>query len=139
MVRTACGSFGYFDDAGNRDFLAALAEALKPGAKLMLDTHVLESLLPQTIRREWTELDGDLLVLEEREYDHTTGIMTRRWQVRHGAQIERSTLSILIYSYRELVERLEDAGFTDCKGYTWMSIVPFMTGANRLVMVATRA
>ncbi len=131
-------SFGYFDDTGNLGFLKSLAGALKPGAKLLLDTHVLESLLPHMARREWTELDDDLLVLEQRDYDHITSTMTRRWQVRHGAEIEHSALNIRVYSYRTLVAMLEEAGFTGCTGYTWMSIVPFMTGANRPMMVATR-
>ncbi len=132
-------SFGYFDDAGNRAFAAALARTLKPGARLLLDTHVLESLLPHLARRVWTELDGGLIVLEERTYDHLTGSMTRHWQVIDGAQVERTTLTIRVYSYRELVALLEAAGFTGCTGYTWMSIVPFVTGAPRLVLVATRA
>lgn len=132
-------SFGYFDDDGNRAFLDALARALKPGARLLLDTHVLESLLPHMARREWTELDGGLIVLEERTYDHHTGSMTRHWQVIDGAQIERTSLTIRVYSYRELVALLEAAGFTGCTGYAWMSIVPFMAGASRLVLVATRA
>ena len=132
-------SFGYFDDDGNRGFLAALARTLKPGARLMLDTHVLESLLPSRTRRQWVELDDGLLVLEENDYDHEMGAITRRWQVRDGAQIERSALTIRIYSYRQLVTLLESSGFTGCTGYAWMSIVPFLPGANRLVMVATRA
>lgn len=132
-------SFGYFDDDGNRAFLDALARALRPGGKLMLDTHVLESLLPRLARREWTELSDSTLVLEERGYDHETGSMTRRWRVIADGQVEHSTLSIRIYSYRELVALLEAAGFAACTGYQWMSIAPFVPGTNRLVMVATRA
>ncbi len=132
-------SFGYFDDAGNRAFLAAAARALKPGAKLLLDTHVLKSALAGLQRREWSETgSGEILVLEERDYDHTTSAITRRWRVIAGGQVETSQLTIRLYSYRELVALLESVGFTHCTGYTWMSIIPFMVGASRLVMVAQR-
>jgi uncharacterized protein YqjF (DUF2071 family) len=43
-----------------------------------------------------------------------------------------------LYTYRELIALLRSAGFTACEGYTWLSIVPFMMGAPRLLMVATR-
>lgn len=132
-------SFGYFDDDGNRAFLDALARALRPGGKLLLDTHVLESLLPRMARREWTELADGTLVLEERAYDHEASTMTRHWRVIADGQVEHSTLTIRMYSYRELVALLDAAGFTACTGYQWMSIAPFMPGTNRLVMVATRA
>lgn len=131
-------SFGYFDDAGNRAFLAAVARALKPGAKLLFDTHVLETLLPGLQRREWSEAGSDILVLEERDYDPATSTMTRHWRVVGEGRVERSHLTMRVYSYRELVALLESVGFTDCTGYTWMSIVPFMLGAPRLVMVAQR-
>ena len=50
-----CGnSFGYLDDEGDREFLRAVASALKPGARFVLETPmVVESLLPNLKERIW--------------------------------------------------------------------------------------
>ena len=37
------GSFGYFDDEGNRAFVEAVARALKPGARFVLETPIVEA------------------------------------------------------------------------------------------------
>jgi SAM-dependent methyltransferase len=132
-------SFGYFDDAGNAAFLRAAASTLKPGGKFMFDTHIIESIIPTMHRREWERLGDDLLVLEERGYDHTTAIMTRYLTFVREGQVERRALAFRLYTYRELVALLEACGFTDCQGYSWLSILPYSLAASRLVMVATKA
>jgi SAM-dependent methyltransferase len=129
-------SFGYFDDAGNLDFLRAVAQALKPGGGLILDTHVTETLLPRMAARDWETLGEDTLALEERHYDHEAGTVTRHWVFVHQGRREERTLTSRLYSYRELVALLHAAGFSKCQGYTWLSIVPFALGAPRLVMTA---
>ncbi len=131
-------SFGYFDDAGNHAFLEGVARTLKPGAKFVLDTHLIETMLPSVNQRGWTTQDDGTLILEWREYDHFTSRVLRHFAVVIGDQRIETVLSIRLYTYRELVTLFEAAGFTACEGYTWLSIVPYMFGAPRLVMVATR-
>jgi len=47
-------SFGYYDDTGNEAFVAAVARALKPGARFLLDTsYLVEGLLPVLQERAW--------------------------------------------------------------------------------------
>jgi SAM-dependent methyltransferase len=132
-------SFGYFDDAGNLAFLRAVAAALKPGGRLILDTHVTETLLPRMAARDWQRLSDETLVLEDRQYDHEAGTVTRHWFFVHHNHIEERSLTSRLYSYRELVTMLRAAGFDRCQGYTWLSIVPFALGAPRLVMTAFKA
>src|SRR5689334_14916512 len=56
-------SFSYLDDEGNADFLKAIARALKPGARFVLDTsYVLESLLSNIQWKTWYQAD-DILML----------------------------------------------------------------------------
>lgn len=131
-------SFGYFDDAGNRAFLEAVARTLKPGAKFVLDTHLVETILSGINQRHWIKLDNGMIVLEWREYDHLTSRVLRHWTVVDGDQHVEALLTIQLYTYRELVALLEESGFTACEGYSWLSIIPFMLGAARAVMVATR-
>jgi SAM-dependent methyltransferase len=137
-------SFGFFDDEGNRAFLAAVAGALKPGGRFVFDTHVMETMLPHLGPRTWNRVidptgGGDLLVLEDHAYDHVRATLTRHLMLIRAGQTAQTTITTRLYGYRELVALLESAGFTACEGYTWLSLVPFMIGAPRLVMVAQRA
>ncbi len=52
------GSFGYFDEQGNADFLKAVCRALKPGARFLVDTHIAETLLPIFQERGWRHADA---------------------------------------------------------------------------------
>ena len=56
-------SFGYLDDEGNAAFLRAVAAALKPGARFVLETPmVLENLLGHLQDRPWWKV-GDMHLL----------------------------------------------------------------------------
>jgi SAM-dependent methyltransferase len=57
------GSFGYFEDEGNADFVRAVCRSLKEGARFVLEIGVsMETLLPRFQTREWTRI-GDFLFL----------------------------------------------------------------------------
>ncbi|MGB0932090.1 MAG: class I SAM-dependent methyltransferase [Chitinophagales bacterium] len=40
------GSFGYFDDIGNRKYAQAIYDSLKEGGSFIIETHTLETMLP---------------------------------------------------------------------------------------------
>jgi SAM-dependent methyltransferase len=132
-------SFGFFDDAGNHAFLTAVAAALKPGGRFVFDTHIAETMLPRLPHRDWERVDDALLVLEDRDYDHHRATLTRHLTLIEAGRTAELTITTRLYTYRELVTLLDSAGFTACEGYTWLSMVPFMLGAPRLVMVAQKA
>jgi SAM-dependent methyltransferase len=105
-------SFGYLDDEGNAAFLRAVAAALKPGARFVLETPmILENLLGHLQDRPWWQV-GDLRLLVVNTYDHIrqrldieyTFVSNGRVEVRRGSQ--------RAHSCRELVELVEAAGFT---------------------------
>ena len=131
------GSFGYFDDQGDFEFLYGVSRALRPGGKLLIETQILETLLPQFQPRGWIKLN-DVHMLEERKYDHTTGRAETRWTLIHNGEITEWHSSIRMYTYRELVELLTEAGFASAQGFDTSSGRPFALGASRLSMVATK-
>jgi len=132
-------SFGYFDDAGNTAMLQSLARALKSGGRLVLDASSnAESRLPNFREREWAKI-GDILFLEENEYDHAQGRMITHYTfVREGKE-ETRTGSHRIYTYREICQMLEAAGFIQVRSYASHKKDPFKLGANQLLMEATKA
>src|SRR3984885_4240904 len=61
-------SFGYLSWDESRQFLSAVARALKPGARFIIDTGMAaESILPSLARNRWFRL-GDILMLSENRY-----------------------------------------------------------------------
>src|SRR5262245_20845993 len=82
-------SFGYLDDAGNAEFLKAVAGALKPGARFVLDTsYVLESLLPTIQWRTWYPAD-DMIWLADRRYDHAEGRLHVEYTWISGGKVDK--------------------------------------------------
>ena len=125
-------SFGYLDDEGNAAFLRAVCAALKPGARFVLDTPmVLENLLGQLQDRPWWKM-GDVYLLVSNKYDHTrerldieyTFVSNGRVEVRHGSH--------RAYTYRELVDLIEDCGFAV------ETAEPWTRKAHMVSFIATR-
>lgn len=132
------GSFGYFEPEGNARFASVVNRALRPGGRLLVETHVVETVLPDFQERDWFQA-GEVLVLQENRYDSASGRIENDWTFVREGTTERRTSSIRFYTYRELAELLEEAGFEDPRGFDSTTLEPFALGANRLTMVATKA
>jgi SAM-dependent methyltransferase len=131
-------SFGYFQDEGNRHFLHAVARALKPGARFLLDTsYVAETLLPTLQERDWYSW-GDILVLAERRYDPAQGRLHVEYTSVRGGKPEKWPMSARVHTCREVCRLLEEAGFTKLQTYGSLSREPFRLGSPRLLVVGTR-
>jgi len=133
------GSFGYFDDAGNLGFARTVARALRPGGRFLIDTHVMESLLPKFTRRGWSSSGEGALathILEERRWDLETGRVVASWTFLRGGAYERQVSSIRTYSYAELCALLRAAGFSRFVGLETRSGAPFDIGKQRLSLIA---
>jgi SAM-dependent methyltransferase len=132
------GSFGYFDDDGDRRFAAGVARALRPGGRFLIETHTLETVLPIFSEGTWQRV-GEWLVLREQRYDHERSRVDTEWTLvgpDGGREVHDS--SIRLYSYAELTALLRDAGFASFDGYDTASGEPFGIGADRLTLVATK-
>jgi len=132
-------SFGYSDDAGNAAQLRSLGRALKPGGRLLLEASCnAESRLPTFREREWMKV-GDILFLEENEYDHADGRMITHYTFIRDGKAERRTGSQRMYTYREIYRMLLEAGFARVESYGSVGKEPFKLGANQLFMEAVKA
>src|SRR5260370_4109195 len=98
------GSFGYFDDEGNRAFVEAVARALKPGGRFVLETPIVESLFRyfHQNERSW-EQRGDVIWLKELRYDFSQSQLERRWTyVKANEPIQQQQIFTRLYTYLEL-------------------------------------
>lgn len=129
------GSFGYFEDEGNAAFVRAVCRSLKPGARFVMDIGVsMETLLPRLQLREWTRI-GDFLFLEENHYDHVKSRFNTNYTFVRDGQVDTRSGSHRVYTYRELVQLLESAGFADVESFGSLARDPFSLGSAQLFLV----
>lgn len=131
-------SFGYLDDAGNRDFLRAVRRVLKPGGRLLLDAPmVAETLLLKLQERTWHEV-GDILFLGHRRYDPERSRLDVEYIFIHDGKVDRRPATYRVYLYRELCGLLEEAGFGEITGQGGMEQEPFRLGSPTLYLTAVK-
>jgi len=110
------GSFGYFDDKGNKDFIKDVSTSLKKKGKVIIDTHIMETLLPKYQPMGWVKF-GNYKVLEERRFDFVNGRIDVDWTfIKDGKEIIQ-TSSIQMYTYKELTSLLEKYGFGNFRAF----------------------
>jgi SAM-dependent methyltransferase len=131
------GSFGYFDDLENERFVRAVQRALKPGGRFLIETHIMETLLPLYSSRGWHRV-GNHIILEERHINLNEGRIESTWTFVDGGRLSTAEVSIRLYTYRELVALFTRAGFANFEAFDTTSKQPFEYGARRLTFVAQK-
>jgi SAM-dependent methyltransferase len=129
-------SFGYFDDDGNKAWLATVLRTLKPGGRLALDVHSRDAFMRDRVPAHVVERDGDLLV-DRHRFDIQEGREeSERWVVRDG-KVRRTSYSVRFYTYTELRALLLDAGFTAVEpvGHDGGTLT---LETRRMIVIATR-
>ena len=129
-------AFGYFDDNGNRQVLAEVARALKPGGRFALELQhrdwIVGALPPAVV----VEQDGDLLVDRNRFEPLTGRIVSERMIVR-GGRVRRVPFFVRLFGFTELRDWLVQAGFAAVDGYDHDG-APLSAASRRLLVVAQR-
>jgi SAM-dependent methyltransferase len=132
-------SFGYLDDDANAGFLAAVARALKPGGRFVLDTSMTaEGLFPNFQERRWYQV-GDILSLSQARYDPTRGRLETEYTFIRDGKADTRPASVRVSTCHELVGMFAAAGLTGCEGYDSLERGPFRIGSQRLLLVAQKA
>jgi SAM-dependent methyltransferase len=131
-------SFGYLNDDENAEFLQAVSRSLKPGARFVLDEPAIaECILPNFQPSHSFELAGITVAIEHR-YDHEQGLMFNDFTFTRNAIVDKRPSSQRIYTYRELVGLLHDAGFASVAAYASLAEEPFNLGAHRLLLICEK-
>jgi SAM-dependent methyltransferase len=131
-------SFAYFDDAGNRAFLKAVHDILKPGGTFVLETGlVAESVLAQQFQRRWYSL-GDVYCLHETRYEPASGRLVSTYKLIKDGHMENAQALYQTYTYRDLVRMIEETGFQVRDSFGSLKKEPFQLGSTDLLLVAQR-
>lgn len=133
-------SFGYFEDESH-DLVVAkrIAEALRPGGRLLIDLQATETVLPVFQAERVTAID-DRSACELREQtrlDFETGRVESDWTFIENGRSRSAHSSLRLYSYHELCALLREVGFEHFEGFDSSTGAPFGLGARRLGLVAS--
>ena len=131
-------SFGYLDHTGVAAFLSALAGALKPAAKLVIETGMTaESILPTIVQKRWHRL-GDLMILSENRYDPWESCLHIDYTFVRGSTIETRPTAHYVFTSDDLRRMLDAAGFETLSFHGGMTGEPYQLGSPRLIIIAQR-
>jgi len=132
-------SFGFLDDAGDAAFLAAVACALAPGGRFALDYgQSAESVFPRLAEHQEGEVAG-FHFAEDTRYDLLTGRIENRFVFTLGERSETKLASQRVYTVRQVVRMLAEAGLTIRGLFGSPREEPFSLGSHRLLIVAEKA
>ena len=134
----AGSSFGYLDDAGNADFLSAVARTLLPGGRFFLDCKAAESILP-AFRESYEMTVGDIRFASLNRYDPPTGKMENLYTISRGERVEEKRALTRIYTTSEILRLLSDAGFEAFETYGSVGGEAFRLGSPKLLVVAQKS
>ena len=131
-----CGgsSFGFFDDPGNAAFLAAVSRTLRPGGRFFADFKAAESILPNFRERREMTL-GDLRFEATNRYESAAGTMESVYVLTRGDRSETKRAVTRIYTTREILRMLSEAGFADFETFGSLEGEPFRLGSPNLLVV----
>lgn len=131
-------SFGYFEEAENEQFIKQVSKALKVGGYFLMDTHVLETLLPViTPKASWQA--GEYMIVEKRLFDYSCSRLKGRWVIMHDEKDPKIyESSVRIYSYLELTRLLKKYGFDNFEPYGDFDGKLFDMGDEGLLLLAQK-
>ncbi len=132
-------SFGYLDDLGMEDFVAAVARALRPGARFVIDTAMAaESIIPNVDESWWTKID-EMYVLIANKYLSTESVLHTELTFIRDGKVETRELYHRVYTVAEIRTLLESAGLATIALHASVNGDPFEFTNEQLWLTAEKA
>jgi len=132
-------SLGYIDHDGTEIFLTRLAGALRPGARLVLESGAIaESLLPN-LKPQAEYAFGGIVVIDERDYDPARSCMqsTNTITVDGKTSVHRDWQ--FVFTLAEVHRMLAAAGFRVLDIYCSLDRQPYVLGSENMYLIAEKA
>ncbi|MCC7542813.1 MAG: class I SAM-dependent methyltransferase [Deltaproteobacteria bacterium] len=133
-------TLGYFDDEVNRDVIARVHKALRPGGMLLLDVVNRDFVMRHQPNLVWFEGDG-CVCMEETDMNYITSrLLVKRTIILEDGRQKQSEYSIRLYSLHELGQLLHNLGFrvAEVSGRLTTPGVFFGAESPRLVILAEK-
>ena len=131
-------SFSYLDYSGMQEFLSGVFQALKSGARFIVETGVVaEAILPNLKERIWYQVDDILFAIEHRYQADVSCLDTYYTFVRDG-KVETKGAKYWIYTAGEIGRMLGGVGLEVEAMYSSLEYQPFTLGSQRLYVVARK-
>ena len=134
-------AFGYFDSEDeDLRVLKSIANALKSGGKLLLDTINREWVLSNYVQNDWRTDDNGNTFLEHREFDLVTGRNRVTFSIvtADGTRRESPGHDVRLYTLTELVRLLDASGLRLSSIYGDYNGTPYTINTPRMIVVATK-
>jgi ubiquinone/menaquinone biosynthesis C-methylase UbiE len=109
-------SFGYFDDSGNRQVLDQVYRVLVPGGKFLVEIQHRDGIMRVQREQFVVERDGNLLI-DLNRFDPLTGRQHAERTIVRDGRVRRFRFFVRLFSFTELRDWFERAGFSDIVGY----------------------
>lgn len=130
-------SVGYFPPDETAALFSRLAAALRPGARLALDSAtVAECILPDLAPRTWFAISEDIRVLLSASYDPRESRLDTVYTTLRGDRVvDESTAYVWVFTCRDLVDFAAAAGLETVELLGDLDGAPFELGADQLIAV----
>jgi hypothetical protein len=130
-------SLGYGTREQDQALFRGIARSLQDGGLFLYETHVYETLLPRFEDRDWRRA-GDVLVIQDREFDTETGRLHVEWTLTKSGVHERKRSAIQLYTMPEIDRMLETAGMKTVASWGSWELDAFELGAPILIGLAQK-
>jgi SAM-dependent methyltransferase len=132
-------SFGFMKHEDMEKFLRGVAQALKPGARFIVETGMAaESLLPDFEEQTSHEVGDISLTIKER-YIAAESCVDSEYIFERNGSSETRKAKHWIYTTAEIGRMLERAGFEVIEIFGSLKFEPYKLGSNDLIVIAKRA
>ena len=106
-------SIGYRGEEGDRQVFAEYLRVLRPAGPLLIETMHRDRLMRIFQERGWEPLADDAVLLEERRFDYSAGVIETDHTYFAVGERRSVTFKLRVYTATELVKLLADAGFAE--------------------------
>lgn len=131
-------SLGYGSREQDQDFLSSVGRSLVENGLFLFETHVYETLL-HAFEEQVARRAGDILVVEERDFDVEAGRLYTDWTFVGEQGSERRGSAMQLYTVRELDQMLARAGMKTVASWGSWDLDAFEVGSPILIQLAQRA
>src|SRR2546421_6940530 len=129
-------SFAFLEHAEMEKFLRAIARALKPGARFLIETGMAaESVLPDFEEQSSHEM-GDLALTIKERYLAAESCIDSEYVFERDGQTESRLAREWIYTVAEIRRMLERAGLSVLDLYGSLKCTPYKLGSRELLIVS---